>query len=61
MYIGINNNDFLNFLIDQKYNKDLVEHYKNNKYHISNEISLIYDISNLNQIKLKRSAFFGIV
>jgi hypothetical protein len=61
MYIGINNDDFLNFLVEQKYNQDLIDHYKNNDYNISNEISLIYDISDVSQIKIKRSSFFGIL
>jgi hypothetical protein len=61
MYIGISNQDFLNFLIENKYEFDLINHYKNSDYQISNEVTLVYDISKKNEFKIKRTAFFGVV
>ena len=56
-YIGISKEDFINFLVEQNYDLNLINHYENNDYNISNEITLVYD-KNFN---VKRSAFYGIV
>jgi hypothetical protein len=56
-HIGICKDDFIDFLIEQNYDLNLINHYKNQNYKISNEITLVYD-KNFN---VKRSAFYGIV
>jgi hypothetical protein len=56
-YIGISKKDFLNFLVENEYEDELINHYEKNDYQISNEITLVYDYD----FKIKRSSFYGIV
>ena len=58
MFIGISGEDFLKFLKEYKYDKDLIHEYENNKYNISNEVSIIFCKKTL---KVLRTAFYGII
>jgi hypothetical protein len=58
-YLGITSDEFIDFLIEQKYPDELIEHILQNKneYHIPNEITIVYDT---NTKKAIRSGFYGI-
>lgn len=59
MWLGLNNNDYIDFL--QKYNwgEDLIDCYKNNNMtHIKNEINIIYEIIN-NKLRIVRTNIYG--
>ena len=58
MFIGISREDFLKFLKEYKYDKDLIHEYENNEYNISNEVSIIFCKKTL---KVLRTAFYGII
>lgn len=59
-YLGISNEDFLNFLILNGYPSHVIdfieEQVKLNKYNINNEITIVYEISSQ---KIVRSGFYG--
>ena len=57
-FIGISNKDFLKFLIEYKYNQDLIDFYSKNDFNISNEISIVFDKITKKPI---RTAFYGII
>lgn len=58
MFIGISNKDFLKFLIEYKYNQDLIDFYTQNDFNISNEIAIVFDKETKKPI---RTAFYGII
>lgn len=58
MFIGISNEDFLKFLIEYKYNQDLIDFYSKNDFNISNEIAIVFDKITKKPI---RTAFYGII
>jgi hypothetical protein len=59
-YMGITNNEFISFLIENNYPSYITEYVKNqikiNKYNINNEITIVYDTNTLDII---RSGFYG--
>jgi hypothetical protein len=57
-FIGISNKDFLKFLIEYKYNQDLIDFYTQNDFNISNEIAIVFDKETKKPI---RTAFYGII
>ena len=61
-YLGISNEDFLNFLIQCKYSTNIINFIQKNialkNYNINNEITIVYDINNMEII---RSGFYGIL
>jgi len=57
-FIGISNKDFLKFLIEYKYNQDLIDFYTQNDFNISNEIAIVFDKITKKPI---RTAFYGII
>jgi len=57
-FIGISNEDFLKFLIEYKYNQDLIDFYSKNDFNISNEIAIVFDKITKKPI---RTAFYGII
>lgn len=56
-YLGISNEDFTSFLIDNEYEQKIINYYKNNFFNINNEITIVYDIKTKKSI---RSGFYGI-
>lgn len=57
-YICIGKKEFLDFLKEHNYDLDLINHYENEEYLISNEITIVYDLESK---KIVRTAFYGIV
>jgi len=59
-YMGITNNEFVSFLIENNYPSYIIEYVINqikiNKYNINNEITIVYDTNTLDII---RSGFYG--
>jgi hypothetical protein len=59
-YLGISNQDFLQFLIEQAYPANVVDFVQKNinanKYYINNEITIVYDIKSQ---QIVRSGFYG--
>jgi hypothetical protein len=62
MYLGISNEDFLDFLTNNSYPNYIIEFVKNNiekrSYNINNEITIVYDIKTQSII---RSGFYGVI
>jgi hypothetical protein len=62
MYLGISNNDFLDFLINNSYPTYVIDFVKQkiekDNYNINNEITIIYDIETQSII---RSGFYGVI
>jgi V8-like Glu-specific endopeptidase len=62
MYLGISNEDFLDFLTNNSYPNPIIEfvkmHMSNGTYHINNEITIVYDIKTQSII---RSGFYGVI
>lgn len=56
MYLGISNEDFLEFLISNDYPKNIIDFVNTDNYHINNEITIVYDITTKQII---RSGFYG--
>ena len=60
MYMGLSNDEFVNFLIENKYPQYIINYItkniKLNKYNINNEITIVYDIKSKN---ILRSGFYG--
>ena len=60
-YIGININDFIDFLIETNYPINIINFVKNNKKNLeqlSHEITIVYDLDNMT---ILRSGFYGII
>lgn len=59
-YMGLTNEEFVNFLIENKYPQYIINYItkniKLNKYNINNEITIVYDIKSKN---ILRSGFYG--
>uniref|UniRef100_A0A6C0DYP9 JmjC domain-containing protein n=1 Tax=viral metagenome TaxID=1070528 RepID=A0A6C0DYP9_9ZZZZ len=62
LYLGITNEEFLNFLITSSYPDNIIKYIKNkillNEYNINNEIAIIYDT---NTLEIIRSGFYGML
>ena len=56
IYMGISKNEFLEFLIDNDYPKNIIYFIQSNEYNITNEIAIVYDIKTKNII---RTAIYG--
>lgn len=60
MYMGLTNQEFINFLVVNEYPEYIIDFVTNQvrlgKYHINNEIAIVYDIETQTPI---RSAFYG--
>lgn len=59
-YLGISNENFLQFLLTESYPSNIIDfvmsNIKDNNYHINNEITIVYDI---NTLQVVRSGFYG--
>jgi hypothetical protein len=56
-YLGISNNDFIDFLINNNYPRNIID-FIDDDYKINNEITIVYDIKSK---KIIRSGFYGII
>jgi hypothetical protein len=62
MYLGLSNDEFLEFLTTNKYPDYVIDFVKKNvadgAYNINNEIAIVYDIETQTAI---RSGFYGVI
>ena len=56
-YLGISNSDFITFLTENNYMKNIID-FVDNDYIINNEITIVYDIKSK---EIVRSGFYGII
>ena len=57
-YLGISLNDFVSFLKDNDYASNIINVVLNEPYNLNNEITIVY---NLNDLKIVRSAIYGVI